>query len=76
MTTMDISDELREKKNNLGISYTRLIEFGVKFIENQKESNDEFKQMQKNIQQLQVLLRGANQRILTLEAQNDNSEAE
>lgn len=70
MTTVEISEETRKRKLLSGISYTKLIELGLEFVENRQNSNQDLAKMEKNIANFSAIIRTLNNKIYDLEAKN------
>ena len=73
LSSVELDDETKIKVNMSGISLRNLIKMGLNSIEKNKFSNEETKQMQKNIMNLQQEIRRLNLVILQIQGQMSNN---
>ncbi len=73
LSSVELDDETKLKVNMSGISLRNLIKMGLNSIEKNRFSNEETKQMQKNITALQQEIRRLNLVILQIQGQMSNS---
>jgi hypothetical protein len=73
LTTVEISDETRNRKLVCGITYEKLIKLGLDFVENRKTMNEEVTVLEENIKKMQQMLVQQSRRILLLESERNNN---
>jgi len=73
LTTVEISDETRNRKLVCGITYEKLIKIGLDYVENRKTMNEEVVILEDNIKKMQQMLVSQSRRILLLESERNNN---